>query len=125
VLGTGTALAPLIVALLSGGGRWWLLPVAVGVASVALALLELIQTLSIPAEDEPQPAPFPAAGLLALDRLRPPYGICETLFGNGRNGVPAPAALPLATANLALAVFLGGHDHRSPAGQRGLHQSPR
>jgi hypothetical protein len=54
-----------------------------------------------------------------------PYGICETLFGNGRNGVPAPAALPLATANLALAVFLGGHDHRSPAGHRGLHQSPR
>ncbi len=114
LLGTGTALAPLIVALLSGGGRWWLLPVAVGVASFALALLALTQTLRIPAEDEPQSA---ALGAAAVARALPLrfwvwiafallYGICETLFGNwGTVYLHQQRGLSPATANLALAVF--------------------
>jgi MFS transporter, FHS family, glucose/mannose:H+ symporter len=108
LLGTGTALAPLIVALLTAGGHWWLLPVAVGVASLALALLALSQRLRIAAEDD-QAA--------ALVRALPPrswvwmgfallYGICETLFGNwGTVYLHEQRGLPAGTANLALAVF--------------------
>ena len=114
LLGTGTALAPLIVALLTSGGRWWLLPVAVGVASFALALLALTQTLRISAEDDHRSSML---GATAIARALPMrfwvwiafallYGICETLFGNwGTVYLHEQRSLPPATANLALAVF--------------------
>jgi fucose permease len=113
LLGTGTALAPLLVALLTAGGHWWLLPVAVGAASLALALLALTQRLRIAAEDD-QAA---ALGAAAVARALPPrswiwmgfallYGICETLFGNwGTVYLHEQRGLPAGTANLALAVF--------------------
>ena len=113
LLGTGTALAPLIVALLTAGGRWWLLPVAVGVAAIALALLARMQTLRIAAEDEAA-ADLGAAAILRALPARSwvwmafalLYGICETLFGNwGTVYLHEQRGLPPATANLALAVF--------------------
>jgi fucose permease len=113
LLGTGTALAPLIVALLTARGLWWLLPVAVGAASFALALLALTQTLRIAAEDD-QSATLGAAAVARALPMRAwvwvafalLYGICETLFGNwGTVYLHEQRALPPATANLALAVF--------------------
>ncbi len=113
LLGTGTALAPLIVAALTGGGLWWLLPVAVGGASFALALLALTQTLRISAEDDQSSS----LGAAAIARALPMriwvwiafallYGICETLFGNwGTVYLHQQRSLPPETANLALAVF--------------------
>ena len=113
LLGTGTALAPLIVAALTGGGVWWLLPVAVGGASFALALLALTQPLKISAEDDQSST----LGAAAIARALPMriwvwiafallYGICETLFGNwGTVYLHQQRSLPPATANLALAVF--------------------
>lgn len=113
LLGTGTALAPLIVAALAGGGLWWLLPLAVGVASFALALLALTQPLNISAED----GGSSTLGAVAIARALPRriwvwvafallYGICETLFGNwGTVYLHQQRSLPVATANLALAVF--------------------
>jgi fucose permease len=113
LLGTGTALAPLIVALLTAGGHWWLLPVAVAVAAVALALLALTQTLRIPAEDDQSSTLGGAAVARALPlrfwvwiAFALLYGICETLFGNwGTVYLHQQRTLPTATANLALAVF--------------------
>ena len=89
LLGTGTALAPLLVAWLTAGGHWWLLPVAVAVAALGLALLALTQTLRIAAEDDQSST----LGAAAVARALPMrswvwiafallYGICETLFGN-------------------------------------------
>ena len=113
LLGTGTALAPLIVASLTGGGLWWLLPVAVGGTSFALALLALTQPLRISAEDDQSST----LGAAAIARALPMrlwiwiafallYGICETLFGNwGTVYLHQQRSLPPATANLALAVF--------------------
>jgi FHS family glucose/mannose:H+ symporter-like MFS transporter len=113
LLGTGTALAPLIVALLAKAGQWWLLPVAIAVAALGLALLALTQTLRIPAEDDQSST----LGAAAVARALPMrswvwiafallYGICETLFGNwGTVYLHQQRSLPPATANLALAVF--------------------
>ena len=113
LLGTGTALAPLIVAMLTKGGQWWLLPVAIAVAALGLALLALTQTLRIPAEDDQSSA----LGAAAVARALPMrswvwlafallYGICETLFGNwGTVYLHQQRSLSPATANLALAVF--------------------
>lgn len=113
LLGTGTALAPLIVAMLTAGGQWWLLPVTVAVATLGLVLLAISQTLRIPAEGD-QSAML---GASAVARALPPrfwiwigfallYGICETLFGNwGTIYLHQQRSLSPATANLALAVF--------------------
>jgi fucose permease len=113
LLGTGTALAPLVVALLAKGGQWWLLPAAIAMAALGLALLALTQTLRIPAEDDQSST----LGAAAVARALPMrswvwiafallYGICETLFGNwGTVYLHQQRSLPPATANLALAVF--------------------
>ncbi len=113
LLGTGTALAPLIVALLTKGGQWWLLPLAIAIAAVALIMLALTQTLRIPAEDDEAAS----LGAAAVARALPVrtwvwigfallYGVCETLFGNwGTVYLHEQRSLPPATANLALAVF--------------------
>jgi fucose permease len=113
LLGTGTALAPLIVALLAKGGQWWLLPVALAVAALGLALLAFTQTLRIPAEDDQSST----LGAAAVARALPMrswiwlafallYGICETLFGNwGTVYLHQQRSVSPADANLALAVF--------------------
>jgi MFS transporter, FHS family, glucose/mannose:H+ symporter len=113
LLGTGTALAPLIVAFLAGGGRWWLLPLAIAVAAVVLAVVALAQPLALRSEG----GPGPSLGAVAVARALPMrfwiwivfallYGICETLFGNwGTVYLHQQRALPDTTANLALAVF--------------------
>jgi MFS transporter, FHS family, glucose/mannose:H+ symporter len=113
LLGTGTALAPLIVALLAKAGQWWLLPVAIAVAALGLALLALTQPLRIPAEDDRSAALKATAVVRALPSrswvwmaFALLYGICETLFGNwGTVYLHQQRSLPPATANLALAVF--------------------
>lgn len=113
LLGTGTALAPLIVALLAKAGQWGLLPAAVAMAALALALLALTQTLRIPAEDD-QSSTLGAGAVIRALPLRfwiwigfaLLYGICETLFGNwGTVYLHQQRSLPTATANLALSVF--------------------
>lgn len=113
LLGTGTALAPLLVTLLTAGGRWWWLPVGVGAASFVLALLALTQSLKMPAED----GASASLGAAAIVRALPGrfwiwigfallYGICETLFGNwGTVYLAQQRGLPSDTANLALAAF--------------------
>ena len=113
LLGTGTALAPIIVSLLAGGGHWWLLPVGVAVAMFLLAGVGWTQPLVLSG------AGGPTKGVSAVVRTLPRrfwvwigfallYGVCETLFGNwGSVYLHQQRGLPSATANLALAVFWG------------------
>ncbi|MEO1090484.1 MAG: MFS transporter [Pseudomonadota bacterium] len=113
LLGTGTALAPLLVAALAGGGLWWALPVAVGAACLVLALLAATQPLRVTADS----GQSSALGVMVIARALPKriwiwiafallYGICETLFGNwGTVYLHEQRSLSPATANLALALF--------------------
>ena len=103
LLGTGTALAPLLVAAFAGLGAWWLLPIAVAVVLAVLWLLTL-RTPLFPGSPQsarngsapvglPRGLParfwlYAAAALL--------YGVVETLNGNwsilylaGQRGVPS------------------------------------
>ncbi len=114
LLGTGTALAPLIVSLLMDGGGWWLLPVSVAIAAVILAGLAATQPLAIAAAATEGATP---PGVASIVKALPGrfwvwiafallYGICETLFGNwGTVYLHQQRGLPDATANLALSVF--------------------
>ncbi|GAC1562387.1 MAG: hypothetical protein NVS2B7_36470 [Herpetosiphon sp.] len=90
LLGTGTALAPLFVAVFVGLGAWWLLPVLVGVALLVLLLFGANVPLQTATDRRAPGSAKSGAGFLrglprrfwlyaALVLL---YGIAETLNGN-------------------------------------------
>src|SRR5450755_1155262 len=109
LLGTGTALAPLLIAVFLALGAWWLLPV---LAAVALAGF-IVAAVRTPLDAGPPP-PKRTAGA----RVRLParfwwyaaavvlYGICETLFGNWSSVyLTGERGLSAQVASLALAAF--------------------
>jgi MFS transporter, FHS family, glucose/mannose:H+ symporter len=108
LLGAGTALAPVLVAIFLGLGAWWLLPVIVAVALAGLLLV----SANLPLEATVKAGSASARGLpsrfwlFAAAALL--YGIAETLNGNwsgpyltGERGVSAQGA------SLALTAFWG------------------
>jgi len=108
LLGLGTALAPVFIAIFVGLGIWWGLPVLVGVLLVGLLLFSAGQALKDGAKSHAAhkgkikfPAQFWIFATFALL-----YGVCETMNGNW--------AVPYLTkhfgasafmASLALAIF--------------------
>jgi MFS family permease len=110
LLGLGTALAPVFIALFAGLGIWWGLPLLVGALILGLLLFSAGQALKdgakSPAAAKGQ-AKFPSrfwifASLALL------YGVCETM--NGTWAVPCMTQQFGASAflaSLALAVFWG------------------
>ena len=106
LLGTGTALAPLLIALFLALGAWWLLPVlaAAGLAGFVVAALRIaLDAGPPPAAGRRAALPgrfwwYAAAVLL--------YGICETLFGNWSSlYLVGERGLSAGVASLALAAF--------------------
>lgn len=84
LLGTGTALAPLVAAVVIGAGAWWMMPLVVAVALAVLLLLSTVRLLDASASvasdtlrSEPMPRRF---WLFAAAMFL--YGIAETLNGN-------------------------------------------
>lgn len=110
LLGLGTALAPVFVALFTKLGAWWGLPLLVGVLFIVLLLVSLPQAFNDNSRKSGATkldvrAKFPArfwafAGFAFL------YGVCETVSGNWASlfmlhSLGASAFL----ASVALAVF--------------------
>lgn len=105
LLGLGTALSPLLIALFTDYAEWWVLPL---VAAAGLVLLFVMSaTLPLDTGDEvgdTNRAPIPrmfwvfAIALVA-------YGVCETMFGNWGTTVLRDEGAPATTANYALAAF--------------------
>jgi fucose permease len=112
LLGLGTALAPLFVALFVGLGIWWGLPVLVAVAIVGLLLFSRRLPLNEGAPATVQggaegrnslPARFWLFAAFALV-----YGVCETINGNWASLYMTRELGASATmASLALTVFWG------------------
>ncbi|MGN6717997.1 MAG: MFS transporter, partial [Candidatus Binatia bacterium] len=111
LLGLGTVLAPVLVAVFIGLGIWWGLPLLAAIFFVALLLLSLPLPLKIETGHVPQaekggtalPSRFWIFAFFALL-----YGICETMNGNWaslymtqRLGVSATIA------STALTIFWG------------------
>lgn len=104
LLGMGTALAPLLVAVFVGLGAWWGLPLAVGALLAAL----LVWTLPLQFDASAAPAATAARArrFWLFVAFAIGYGVVETLNGNWAilymEGVlKAPAAV----ASLALTAF--------------------
>jgi fucose permease len=110
LLGLGTALAPLFVAMFVGLGFWWGLPVL----SIVLLALLLVASLRLPLHSGARAAPASRtdggggiplrfwlyAGFAVL------YGICETMNGNwSQLYMTSELGASTAIASLALTVF--------------------
>jgi fucose permease len=112
LLGLGTALAPVLVAIFLGLGVWWGLP---AVAAALLAAL-IVASLGLPlltgpttADDSPASSrpPLPSRfWLFAAFALL--YGIVETINGNWATVfMTADIGAPSTTASIALTAFWG------------------
>ena len=110
LLGLGTALAPVFIALFVGLGIWWGLPVLVGALIVGLLFFSVTQTLNEGTTARAAHAPkgknkFPARfWIFAAFALL--YGACETMNGNW--AIPYMTkhfGASAAIASLALAIF--------------------
>ncbi len=112
LLGSGTALAPVFVALFVGLGIWWGLPITVG--ALLLGLLAFSARLPLtpngPADsgtDARSEAKFPSRfWIFAAFALL--YGICETVNGNWASlFMTQDLGASTTQASLALTVFWG------------------
>lgn len=108
LLGLGTALAPVFVALFVGLGFWWGLPVLVAILCGALLVFSLPLVISTGPQADTRssgglPAIFPAFAAAAFL-----YGICETMNGNWASILMSTSlGNPATTASLALTIFWG------------------
>ncbi|MET0697093.1 MAG: MFS transporter [Acidimicrobiia bacterium] len=106
LLGLGTALAPVFVALFVGLGFWWGLPVLSG----ALLVILLLNSLRLPLE-----IVAPAGGSTGRTTVPPrfwwyaafavTYGICETMNGNWSSLAMQDLGASATQASLALTTF--------------------
>jgi fucose permease len=111
LLGLGTALAPVFIALFTGLGIWWGLPVLVGVLILGLLLFSASQPLNEGGQSkalaQKEKIKLPArfwifAGFALL------YGVCETMNGNWASlYLTTHFGASTAMASLALAIFWG------------------
>jgi MFS family permease len=110
LLGLGTALAPVFVAIFIGLGAWWGLPVLSAVLLAGLLLESLRLPLRTPAGSAAPTGAAPGgqhipgrfwlfAGFAVL------YGICETMNGNWSEQYMTHLGATTATASLALTAF--------------------
>ncbi len=110
LLGLGTALAPVFVALFIGVGAWWGLPIMSGVLLVGL----LVVSVRLPLHPTGTEA---SAGGGTRQRVHLPrrfwlfagfavlYGICETMNGNWSESLMSHLGATATTASLALTTF--------------------
>ena len=110
LLGLGTALAPLFVAVFVGLGFWWGLPVLTAVLLVGLLLASAPLPLQTgAAAPDPGATPAPRAGipsrfwLYAVFALA--YGVCETMNGNWASLDMKQLGASTTMASLALTAF--------------------
>ena len=97
LLGLGTALAPVFVAIVVALGAWWLLPVAVAGVMALLFAIALTQRLHVAAADAPMSTRWKelpgrfwiyAAGVFLYGMLETLNGNWSTVYLSSERGVP-------------------------------------
>jgi MFS family permease len=111
LLGLGTALAPVLVALFVRLGAWWGLPLAVGV--LLAALLVFSAPLALDATGAPEAPAVRSARFWLFCAFAIGYGAVETLNGNWailymKGVLHAPAALAAVALTLFWATVTAG-----------------
>jgi MFS family permease len=106
LLGLGTALSPLLVALFIDFAEWWYLPLITGAGLGVLLLVSASEPLVAEASSAPPGGRVhipPVFWLFAAAMVA--YGLCETMFGNWGTTLVREGGTPATTANYALAAF--------------------
>jgi MFS family permease len=112
LLGVGTALAPLFVAIFVGLGIWWGLPVLVGALTLALLFfswrLPLAETTGRRVAETQKGGPKLPARFWVFATFALLYGICETMNGNWASlYMTKQLGSSTTLASLALTTFWG------------------
>jgi MFS transporter, FHS family, glucose/mannose:H+ symporter len=105
LLGLGTALSPLLIAIFLHIGEWWYLPLIAAAGLLVLMVIALLQPMVVPVSKTRQSSGripvlfwlFAAALVL--------YGIGETMFGNWGTTLLVGRGVTATSANNALAAF--------------------
>ena len=105
LLGLGTALSPLLIAIFLDVGAWWYLPLIAAAGLLVLVVATLLQPMEVPETTAKQSSGgipvlfwlFAAALVL--------YGIGETMFGNWGTTLLVGKGVKATSANNALAAF--------------------
>ena len=111
LLGLGTALAPVFVAIFLGLGIWWGLPVVVAAMTIALlifsARLPLQESIQATTQTKNQKTKLPSRfWIFAAFALT--YGVCETMNGNWASIYMArELGASASLSSLALTIFWG------------------
>ena len=105
LLGLGTALSPLLIAVFTKVGQWWYLPLVTAAGLVVLLVASVVQPMGIPAAKA-------AAGKAKIPNLfwlfaaaLVIYGLAETMFGNWGTTLLVGRGVKPNWANYALATF--------------------
>jgi fucose permease len=106
LLGLGTALSPLLIAVFLDIGEWWYLPLGTAIGLAAVLILTLGQPLAAEASKSGPTArpPIPARFWIFVAALVA-YGAAETMFGNWGTTLLVDDGVQAATATYALAAF--------------------
>lgn len=105
LLGVGTALAPVLVALFTGLGMWWGLPLLIVLMLAVLLAGTLRAALQLPYNPASATGTLPAR-FWAYAAAATLYGLAETLCGNWSTlYLTTERGVPVARAALALTAF--------------------
>ena len=110
LLGFGTVLAPVFVAIFDGLGAWWGLPLVSATLLVVLVLVSVRLPLEIrtaPATASSQPPRGIPRRFWAYAGFAVLYGICETVNGNWAQLDMTDLGASTTAASLALTAFWG------------------
>ncbi|MBK8175476.1 MAG: hypothetical protein IPK66_09530 [Rhodospirillales bacterium] len=133
LLGTGTALAPLIVSLLAEGGAWWILPASIAAAAVLLSGLALSQPLALSSSAGGAAPALAAAAVAGLYRCAFGSGSPSRYFmasvkpcsAIGERSISTSSAPSRSDRQSGARGVLGGGDRRPPARRRGFRANFR
>jgi predicted MFS family arabinose efflux permease len=105
LLGLGTALAPLLIAVFFDIGAWWYLPLMAAAGTAVLIVISLVQPMVVPESRTRQPSGRVPALFWLFAAALVLYGIGETMFGNWGTTLLAGRGVKPTSANSALAAF--------------------
>jgi MFS transporter, FHS family, glucose/mannose:H+ symporter len=105
LLGLGTTLSPLLIAVFLDVGEWWYLPLIAAAGLVLLGVVTLFQPMVVPeAQAKQSSGRLPVLFWLFAAALVL-YGIGETMFGNWGTTLLVSKGIKATSANDALAAF--------------------
>jgi MFS family permease len=105
LLGLGTALSPLLIALFTDVGAWWYLPLIAAVGLGVLIAASLLQPMKVPASRTSRSAGRPPRLFWLFAAALVLYGVGETMFGNWGTTQLVSRGVSASSANDALAAF--------------------